>query len=156
MTSGSKAEPNCSTKILGYLGSCTGSAIEPFDMEVWGNKSRAVALFFLIRVELRGCSIMEQGAERHRQAVEVLRMGKSPISVGLRNTPLFAVMGAIVGIFIATIRHLFHDHQNMDSEELRWHFIPQMLVAMLVGATLLGGVSAIRSWRKRRRGYRDL
>ncbi|PVE20514.1 hypothetical protein DC522_31840 [Microvirga sp. KLBC 81] len=78
------------------------------------------------------------------------RMKKGPIFLELRNTPLFVVVGTIVGIFIATIRHLSHDHRHMLREEERWHFVSEMLVAMLAGATLIGGAYVVRSWWKRR------
>lgn len=78
------------------------------------------------------------------------RMYKRPIFIELRNIPLFGVAGTIVGIFIATIRHLSHDHRNMLREEVRWHFVSEMLVAMVAGAILFGGAYAVRSWWKRR------
>jgi ABC-type Fe3+-siderophore transport system permease subunit len=64
---------------------------------------------------------------------------------------LSATVGAIVGITLATIRHLSHDYLNLSAEQALWdHFIPQMLAAMVGGVILLGGMSAIRSWLKRR------
>jgi hypothetical protein len=64
---------------------------------------------------------------------------------------LVAAVGAIVGVFLPTIRHLLHEHANLTAEEALWHhFIPQMFAAMAGGAIVFGGVSAIRSWLKRR------
>jgi hypothetical protein len=64
---------------------------------------------------------------------------------------LVAAVGAIVGVFLSTIRHLLHEHADLPAEEALWHhFIPQMFAAMAGGAIVFGGVSAIRSWLKRR------
>jgi len=77
-------------------------------------------------------------------------MNKSPIILQPRDTALLVVLGTVVGIFIATIWHLSHDHRHLLREEVRWHFVPELLVAMVAGATLFGGVSVIRSWWNRR------
>jgi hypothetical protein len=60
-------------------------------------------------------------------------------------------MGAIVGIFLAMLRHLLHEHLDLTAEQALWdHFIPQMLIAMVGGAIVFGGGAAIRNWLKRR------
>ena len=77
-------------------------------------------------------------------------MAKKPGSAEQWSTLLLAGTGAVVGVFLATIRHLLHDHSGLTAEEALWHFIPQMLAAMVGGAIVVGGVSAIRNWLKRR------
>jgi hypothetical protein len=78
-------------------------------------------------------------------------MEKRPVSAGAWNTALCAAAGALVGILLATTRHLLHDHSNMTPEVVLWHFVPEMLAALLFGAALFGGVSAIHNWLNRDR-----
>jgi len=64
---------------------------------------------------------------------------------------LLAAVGAIVGITLATILHLLHEHSGPTAEQVLWgHFIPRMLAAMLGGVIVFGGGAAIRNWLKRR------
>jgi len=76
---------------------------------------------------------------------------KPETAEGWWSTLFFAAAGAIVGIFLSTISHLLHDHRSLSSEEVIWnHFVPKMLAAMVAGAILFGGMSAIWNWLQRR------
>jgi H+/Cl- antiporter ClcA len=63
----------------------------------------------------------------------------------------FATVGAIVGIFVVAISHFLHDHSMMRSSgEIQEHFLPQVVVGVVVGSLVFGGVAAVWNWLKRR------
>jgi len=81
---------------------------------------------------------------------------KSPVPVGSWSILFLAAVGAIVGVSLATLRHLLDDYSGMTIEKALWdHFIPQMLTAMVGGAIAFGGGAAIRYGLKRRREDQD-
>ena len=78
-------------------------------------------------------------------------MAQRPASDEGWSILLAAALGAIVGIFPATLHHLLHAHPDLTAEELLWHhFIPEMLATMVGSAIVFGGVAALRNWLKRR------
>jgi len=67
------------------------------------------------------------------------------------SIPLSAAVGAIVGVLLATTRHVLFEHLGLIAEQALWyHFAVQMLAFIVGGAIVFGGVSAIRNWLKRR------
>jgi flagellar biosynthesis protein FliQ len=67
------------------------------------------------------------------------------------SIPLAAVVGFVVGIFLATLRHFSHDHPDFTPTALVEHFVPHLIVTVTACALLfaLAAASHNRFMRKR-------
>jgi hypothetical protein len=62
-----------------------------------------------------------------------------------------AVLGFLTGVFVATVRHLSHEHAVYTSDALVEHFVPHLIATVTVSALLFALAAAIynRFMRKR-------
>jgi hypothetical protein len=63
---------------------------------------------------------------------------------------MVAVLGFMMGIFVATIYHFSHDHTGLSPEELVRHFIPRLL-GVVTGCTTLSVLAATAHNRLKRK-----
>lgn len=67
------------------------------------------------------------------------------------SVPKAAVVGFLIGIFIATIRHFGHDHPGHTPDALVKHFAPHLIVTVTVRALLFALAATIFNQLMRKR-----
>jgi lysylphosphatidylglycerol synthetase-like protein (DUF2156 family) len=61
------------------------------------------------------------------------------------SIPLAAVVGFMVGIFLATLRHFSHDHPGFTPTALVEHFVPHLIVTVTACALLFALAAAFHN-----------
>ncbi|QRM27360.1 hypothetical protein [Microvirga sp. VF16] len=59
---------------------------------------------------------------------------KRPAAAEPWSIPMAAVLGFLIGVFLATIRHLSHAHSGYTPDALVEHFVPQLIGTVTVCA----------------------
>ncbi len=61
-----------------------------------------------------------------------------------------ALLGFIVGVFVATFQHLSHDHHGHTPAALVEHFVPYLIVTVTACALLFALAATILNWLMRK------
>jgi hypothetical protein len=62
-----------------------------------------------------------------------------------------AVLGFLTGVFVATVRHLSHEHAGYTSDALVEHFVPHLIVTVTACALLFALAAAFHNRFMRKR-----